>query len=92
GLFSIKTERDGLIRRVPMIMRTQGNMIMPSLSLEILRVITGTPTLLVRTDKTGIRAIRLKGFEIPTDKNGQLWVHYARQDPSIYVSAADVLD
>ena len=91
GLFSIKTERDGFIRRVPMIMRAQGN-IMPSLSLEILRVVTGTPTLLVRTDKTGIRAIRLKGVEIPTDKNGQLWVHYARRDPSIYVSAADVLD
>ncbi|UPT86792.1 adenylate/guanylate cyclase domain-containing protein [Bradyrhizobium barranii subsp. apii] len=91
GLFSIKTERDGLIRRVPLIMRAQGN-IMPSLSLEILRVVTGTPTLLIRTDKTGIRAVRLKGVEIPTDKNGQLWVHYARQDPSIYISAADVLD
>jgi adenylate cyclase len=91
GLFTIKTERDGLIRRVPMVMRAQGN-IMPSLSLEILRVATGTPTLLIRTDKTGVRAVRLKGVEIPTDKNGQLWVHYARQDPSIYVSAADVLD
>ncbi|WP_092239263.1 adenylate/guanylate cyclase domain-containing protein [Bradyrhizobium sp. Gha] len=91
GLFTIKTERDGLIRRVPMIMRAQGN-IMPSLGLEILRVVTGTPTLLVRTDKTGIRGVRIKGLEIPTDKNGQLWVHYARQDPSIYVSAADVLD
>jgi len=91
GLFSIKTERDGLIRRVPMIMRAQGN-IMPSLSLEVLRVITGTPTLLVKTDKTGIRAIRLKGLEIPTDENGQLWVHFARPDPSIYVSASDVLD
>ncbi|MBR0778957.1 adenylate/guanylate cyclase domain-containing protein [Bradyrhizobium diazoefficiens] len=91
GLFSIRNDRDGLIRRVPMIMRAQGN-IMPSLSLEILRIVTGTPTLLVRTDKTGVRAIRLKGVEIPTDKNGQLWVHYARHDPSIYVSAADVLD
>ncbi|UPK36394.1 adenylate/guanylate cyclase domain-containing protein [Bradyrhizobium sp. 186] len=91
GLFSIPTERDGLIRRVPMVMRAQGN-IMPSLSLEILRVVTGTPTLLIRTDKTGVRAVRLKGVEIPTDQNGQLWVHYARQDPSIYVSAADVLD
>ncbi|QAU49559.1 CHASE2 domain-containing protein [Bradyrhizobium guangzhouense] len=91
GLFTIRTERDGLIRRVPMIMRAQGQT-MPSLSLEILRVVTGTPTLLVRTDKTGIRAIRIKGVEIPTDENGQLWVHYARHDPSIYVSAADVLD
>lgn len=91
GLFTIRTERDGLIRRVPMIMGAQGN-IMPSLSLEILRVVTGTPTLLVRTDKTGVRGVRLKGVEIPTDRNGQLWVHYAPHDPSIYVSAADVLD
>ncbi|MDA9501972.1 CHASE2 domain-containing protein [Bradyrhizobium sp. CCBAU 11357] len=91
GLFSIRKERDGFIRRVPMVMRAQGN-IMPSLSLEILRVVTGTPTLLIRTDKTGVRAVRLKGVEIPTDKNGQFWVHYARRDPSIYVSAADVLD
>ncbi|MBR0784599.1 CHASE2 domain-containing protein [Bradyrhizobium iriomotense] len=91
GLFTIRTERDGLIRRVPMIMRAQGN-IMPSLSLEILRVVTSTPTLLVRTDKSGVRAIRIKGKEIPTDRNGQLWVHYAPHDPSIYVSAADVLD
>src|SRR3954452_1574604 len=91
GLFSIRPERDGLIRRVPMILRAQDN-IMPSLSLEMLRVATGTPTLLVRTDKSGIRTIRLKGLEIPTDKNGQLWMHYARPDPSIYVSAADVLD
>jgi adenylate cyclase len=91
GLFTIRTERDGLIRRVPMIMLAQGN-IMPSLSLEILRVVTGTPTLLVRTDKAGIRGVRLKGVEIPTDENGQLWVHYARHDPSIYISAADVLD
>ena len=39
----IRPERDGIIRRVPMIMRAQGE-IMPSLSLEILRVVTGTPT------------------------------------------------
>ena len=91
GLFTIKTERDGLIRRVPMVMRAQG-ITMPSLSLEILRVVTGTPTLLIKTDKAGVKTIRLKGLEVPTDEHGQLWVHFARQDPSIYVSAADVLD
>jgi len=31
-------------------------------------------------------------LEIPTDENGQFWVHYASQDPSIYISAADVFD
>ena len=40
GLFSIRTERDGIVRRVPMVMQAQGN-IMPSLTFEMLRVVTG---------------------------------------------------
>jgi len=91
GLFTIRTERDGIVRRVPMILEAQGA-VMPSLSLEMLRVVTGTPSVLIKTDKAGIKSVGLRGLEIPTDKNGQLWVHFARQDPSIYVSAADVID
>ena len=34
------------------------------------------------------RASAVKGFEVPTDRNGQLWVHFARHDPSLYVSGA----
>lgn len=91
GLVTIVPERDGIIRRVPMVLQAQGNT-MPSLSLEILRVVTGTPTILLKSDEAGIKSIKLKGLEIPTDSHGQLWVHFARQDPSIYVSATDVLD
>ena len=91
GLFTIKTERDGIIRRVPMILQAQGA-VMPSLSLEILRVITSTPTLLIRSDRAGIRSVAVRGLQIPTDRNAQIWVHFAPQDPSIYVSASDVLD
>ncbi|WP_024512767.1 adenylate/guanylate cyclase domain-containing protein [Bradyrhizobium sp. ARR65] len=91
GVFTIVPERDGIIRRVPTVLRAQGIM-MPALSLEILRVITGTPTVLIKSDKAGIKSIRLRGLEFPTDKNGQVWIHFARQDPSIYVPAADVLD
>ena len=91
GLFSIKTERDGIVRRVPMMMQAQ-DATMPSLSLEMLRVATGTDTIFIKTDKAGIKSIGVKGFEIPTDRNGQLWVHFAHYDPSLYVSAADVLE
>jgi adenylate cyclase len=91
GIVTIVPERDGIIRRVPMVVRAQGVM-MPSLSLEILRVLTGTPTVLIRTDKARINSIRLRQLDIPTDADGQFWVHFARQDPSIYVSAIDVLD
>ncbi|MES2030590.1 MAG: adenylate/guanylate cyclase domain-containing protein [Pseudomonadota bacterium] len=91
GLFSIRNERDGIVRRVPMLMLTQG-VAMPSLSFEMLRVASGADTILVKSDSAGIKSIRAGGFEIPTDSNGQLWVHFAKHDPSIYVSASDVLD
>jgi adenylate cyclase len=92
GLFTIKNERDGIVRRVPMMLRAQG-FPMPSLSFEMLRLLTNTPTVAVRTKPSGaITGVKLGRIEIPTDENAELWVHFARQDPSIYVSAADVID
>jgi len=91
GIFSIRNERDGIVRRVPMLMQTQG-ITMPSLSFEMLRVASGNDTILVKSDRAGIKSIGVRGLEIPTDRNGQLWVHFAKYDPSIYVSAADILD
>lgn len=91
GMLTIRTERDGIVRRVPMIMQAQGATV-PALTFEILRVTTGTDTIFIKADRAGIKSIAVKGFEIPTDRNGQLWVHFARYDPSIYISAADLLD
>jgi adenylate cyclase len=91
GLFSIKPERDGIIRRVPIITIAQGA-VMPSLAFEMLRVVSGSDTILVRTNEDGIVGVRVGKFQIPTDSNGQLWVHFARQDPSLYMPAIDVLE
>ncbi len=91
GLVTIVPERDGIVRRVPLLLLAQGHL-MPSLNLEMLRVVSGTPTILTKYDRGGVKSIALRGLEVPTDKNGQFWVHFARQDPSIYVSAASLLD
>src|SRR5215212_5440647 len=91
GLFTINPERDGIVRRVPMIMLAQGQT-MPSLSFEILRVATGSDTILIKSEKTGIKSLGIKRFQLPTDGKGQLWVHYARQDPSLYVPVIKVLE
>jgi len=91
GLFTIRPERDGIVRRVPMIMVAQG-ITMPSLTFEMLRVASGSGTILIKADKAGIKSVGVRGFTIPTDANGQLWVHYALPDPSIYIPAVDVLD
>ena len=91
GLFTIRPERDGIIRRVPMIMQAQGQT-MPSLTFEMLRVATGSGTILIKSEKAGIKSVGIRGLTIPTDHNGQFWVHYARNDASIYVPAINVLD
>jgi adenylate cyclase len=91
GLFTIRPERDGIVRRVPMMMQAQGAT-MPSLSFEMLRVATGTDTIFIKADQAGIMSIGVKGFQVPTDRNGQLWVHFALGDPSIFVPAVDVLE
>src|ERR1700733_9953418 len=91
GLLTIWTERDGIVRRVPVIMQAQG-VTMPSLAFEMLRVATGADTILIKSNEAGIASVAVKGFAVPTDRNGQLWVHFAHYDPLIYVSAADLLE
>ena len=91
GLFTIRPERDGIVRRIPMVMQAQGA-IMPSLSFEMLRVATRSSTIMIKSDAAGIKSVAIPGFVVPTDRNGQLWVHFARHDPARYVSAVDVLE
>ncbi len=91
GLITIVPERDGIVRRVPMVLRVQGQM-MPSLSMEMLRVAAGASTILTKYDDFGVKSVGVQGFDIQTDKDAQFWVHFAHHDPSIYVSAQSVLD
>jgi adenylate cyclase len=90
GLFSINPETDGIIRRVPVIMEAQG-VLVPSLTMEMLRVVSHAGAILVRVNQAGIQAVAVPGLEVPTDRNGQFWVHFNKHDPARYVSAKDVL-
>jgi adenylate cyclase len=90
GLFSINPEIDGIIRRVPMIMEAQGTLV-PSLTMEMLRVVSHSSAILVRANEAGVQSVAVPGLEVPTDRNGQLWVHFNKHDPERYVSAKDVL-
>jgi adenylate cyclase len=90
GLLSIQPERDGIVRRVPIVMRAQGSLV-PSLSMELLRVVSNSSAILVRTDQAGVQSVAVPGLQVPTDQNGQLWLHFNGHDPARYVSAKDVL-
>ncbi len=90
GMLTIRPERDGIVRRVPLAMRAGGRT-MPSLSLAMLHVAAGSGPIIIRADEAGIESIGIRGLELPTDRNGQIWVHFARSDASRYVSAQAVL-
>jgi adenylate cyclase len=90
GLFSINPERDGIIRRVPVVMVAQ-DLPVPALTMDMLRVVTHAGAIQVRTDAAGVRSVGVPGLQVPTDRNGQLWVHFNKHDPARYVSAKDVL-
>jgi adenylate cyclase len=90
GLFSINPEPDGIVRRVPVIMEAQGTLV-PSLAMEMLRVASHAGAILVRVNEAGVLAVAVPGLEVPTDRNGQFWVHFNKHDPARYVSAKDVL-
>ncbi len=91
GLFSIRPERDGIVRRVPIVM-SAGNKIVPALTLDLLRVVTGSGAILIRTDEAGVRSVAVPGLELPTDRNGRIWVHFSTYDKTRYVSVRDVIE
>ncbi|WP_232629869.1 CHASE2 domain-containing protein [Methylobacterium sp. Leaf118] len=91
GLFTIVPERDGIVRRVPLAVQASGRLV-PGLALEILRVLTGSGTVLLRADAAGAEALVLPGFEVPTDASASVWLHFSGRDPARYVSARSVLD
>jgi adenylate cyclase len=90
GLLSIRPERDGIIRRVPVIMQAQ-DVVVPSLVMEMLRVVSGSSAIQVHVDAAGVQSVSVRGLTVPTDSHGQVWVHFNKIDPTRSVSAKDVL-
>lgn len=90
GLITFRSDRDGVVRRVPAVMVAEGR-IVPGFAIEVLRVATGAGTPLVRRDAFGLHSVVVAGNEIVIDRIGHLWLHHSRHTPARYLSAADVL-
>lgn len=90
GMFSVASDRDGVVRRVPIVAVADGT-IVPSLSLEMLRIAVGSAAILMKTDASGVRSIGVGGYEIPTDGRGRVWIHYSSPKQDRYISAIDLL-
>ena len=93
-------EHDQIIRRLPLLVRI-GSTVYPSLAAESVRVAQGAGTIIVKSSgasgeeafgaNTGVVAMRVGALEIPTDAQGQIWVHFTPTDPRRFISAADLL-
>ena len=87
GISNTNPEIDGVVRRVPLLMRVQDDTY-PALAVEVIRVATGAPSYQVKEAGGGIEAIRVPGYPIiKTDPNGQIWLRWNKQFNE--VSAAD---
>ncbi len=91
GVFTFVPSVDGIVRQVPLVVRV-GEHIYPTLALELYRVATGQKTMALEYDAAGMRGVKLKGLNVPTDRSGQIWMKFGKHDRSLYISAKDVLN
>lgn len=91
GLFSINPDMDSIVRRVALA-AVADDKIQPSLSVELLRVGTGQNAFAIKSDEAGIKSVVVGGVEVPTDRNGRIWIHYTPHDPERFVSISDLVN
>ncbi len=82
---------DGVVQRVPLALNI-AHAVVPSLSLEMLRLAVGSSSFTVKSTANGIEGISVGDVFIPTQQDGSMWVHYSHHDASRFISAAQVLD
>jgi adenylate cyclase len=91
GVFTFRPSVDGIVRQMPLVVRVNNEMY-PTLALELYRVGTRQTTMALEYDTAGMRGVKLKGVNVPTDGNGQIWMKFGKHDRSLYVSAMKVLN
>lgn len=90
GFFNNIPDDSGVVRSVPLII-SYGDILYPSLSLEMLRVLSDTNQVYVEYNQYGVEEIILKGIRIPTDRHGRLLINYRGKEKSFkYYSALDI--
>lgn len=91
GFFNVTPDSDGVLRRVPLVIR-HGGLLYPSLALALYHRARGGDIVL-ETGSEGVAALRLDGKRIPLDRRGNLLVNYrGGQRTFPHVSAAALLD
>lgn len=85
GFLTFAPDADGIVRRAPLLAR-QGSAVLPSLSLEALRVAQQAGSIVVKTSDgsghlsggsdAGVVAIKAGDIIVPTNRAGEIWLYY----------------
>ena len=78
GMAVAPTEVDQLVRRMPLLLRTPDGWV-SAYGTEVLKVLTGSDTYLIKTSEAGIQEIRVKGLPpVKTDTLGRKWISWVK--------------
>jgi adenylate cyclase len=76
GVVSSPVDIDNLVRQVPLLYQVPDGWV-PSFGTQVLKVLAGANTYVIKTNELGIEQIRVKGIpEIDTDRYGRKWISW----------------
>ena len=76
GIAVARPEVDSLIRRLPLLLRTPDGFV-PAFGTEVLKILAGADTYVIKTNENGLEEIRVKGLpSVPVDSYGRKWVSW----------------
>ena len=86
GVVNTTPEIDGVVRRLPLLMRVGGE-VYPSVALEVIRVAVGDPSYQVKAGPGGVIALRVPKFKtIKTDQYARIWLRWNKEFETISIT------
>ena len=86
GVVNTTPEIDGVVRRLPLLMRVGGE-VYPSVALEVIRVPVGDPSYQVKAGPGGVIALRVPKFKtIKTDQYARIWLRWNKEFETISIT------
>jgi len=89
GVVNTVPEIDGVIRRVPLIMKI-GEETYPAIAVEVIRVATGAPSYQIKSTPAGVEKVRIPGYPIvSTDANARIWLRFNKEFETVSAASGD---
>ena len=89
GVINTAPEIDGVVRRVPLLMKI-GDEVYPNMAIETIRVAVGDPSYQVKADDFGVTAMRVPAYAtINTDTNARIWLRWNKEFNTISAASQD---